>query len=162
MKEYQKDKMFIVAFHNTEVTLPKAISAFVKDSFNDEVMNRLERYQRETLDNILALIFSGNSVFFHSQPFEGSSPELKELLSKPFGLKPNSNSSFFSFDQFLEQTEKFIRGTADSTEELLACWQYFSDFLVVNAPSARNDWAATAEYEKHPRRPETANTEPGP
>lgn len=153
MKAYQKDKMFIVMFNNNEDIVPKPVTAFVRDSFNDEVIGRLERYQRETTGNLLALIFSGDSVFFHSQPLEGSPALLKTLLARPLGLKPKDGADFSAFDRFLDQTERFIRGSADSTEELLACWQHFGDFVLANAASDRNEWAAAAEYEKHPRRP---------
>jgi hypothetical protein len=153
MKAYQKEKMFIVTFHNNQETVPAPVSAFVRDSFNDEVVLRLERYQREMAGNILALIFSGDSVFFHSQPFDGSPAPLKNLLARPFGLKPKGDADFAAFDRFLDQTERFIHGDGDSTDELIACWQHFADFIVSNAAGSRNEWAAAAEYEKHPRRP---------
>jgi hypothetical protein len=154
MKAYQKEKMFIVVFHNNQDTVPKPVSDFVRDSFNEEVVHRLERYQREMPGNILALIFSGDSVFFHTQPFDGSPSPLKELVVRPFGLKPKAqDANFTAFDQFLDQTERFIKGDGDSTEELTGCWRFFADFVLTNATADRNEWMAAGGYEKHPRRP---------
>ena len=144
MKDYQKDKMFLVMFHNDQDQVPAAVANFVKDSFNDEIVARLDRYHRDMPGNVLALIFTGDTVFFHSQPFEGSPQSFQELLAKPFGLKPSAEADFAAFDRFLVQTDAFIRGEGDSMVDLAIGWLHFATFVTDNCAASRNLWTPSA------------------
>ncbi len=147
MKAYRTQDMYLVMFHNDQDRVPGPVAAFVRDSFNAEVANRLDRYRQDLPGSILALIFTGDSVFFHSQPFDASPPPLQGLVARPFGLKPTPEAAFAPFDRFLVQTDAFIHGVGDSMVDLALAWQHFSDFVTENATLARNEWADGAGFE---------------